>query len=760
MIDQALNIDLFYDGIQKFKINLKKAGIKIKKGLIYPFNTIGLISINTPQRLSQGEYHVDWSLMSLEDLCQRYPQRIKNLFSNLNLEIEGLKITKIEVSKGNWLGACKALLEYYRNDHPTQWHHQLAVQPNSVNNSDPDLLLKDIFTFQLASSQVPRLANHHLDWSYKGKSNDEQWAWFLNRHYHFIDLLMAYQQTGKPYYIGYLNHQIIDWILSSPSLTNPSTWAQWRGLEVAWRMIHWSSIFYHLQPVQEFSDVARILMLSSIPNHGYYLRHLHSWGANWLCREMNGLATISLYWPEFKQAKEWLKYAKNRFIKEIDIQVYPDGVHKELTSHYHRVTMNDFQSFARLLTQADQFVPLPFKKRLEQMWNYLAYSMRPDGSGVLNNDSDRDENQQPVQEAAITYDRPDWTYITTNGKLGLKPIGEPSVLFPWAGQMIMRNGWDTQDHWAFFDIGPMGINYHIHNDKLHLSIAAYGRDLLVDSGRYSYVRSPYWRYFRGSASHNVILVDGGGQKMDIREARRPLVENINYSISSELDYARGQFDQGFQRVSGTAIHTRSVVYLHDQYWIVVDQIITNRPRKLETLWHFHPDCTVVVEGDSVGSVDAGLGNLKIIPASPVGWMVNLIQGQENPVQGWWSREYNHKQPNPTAIYSTQIQASTCFAWVLVPAKDRVPTVTVNLLSSSSDAIILSVKIGDRSPATIAVNFNKNLPLEVSPGVMLVGDCGVFREGQAPVVACGSIVSDQVEEISSSSLAVLRKLTNL
>jgi hypothetical protein len=152
--------------------------------------------------------------------------------------------------------------------------------------------------------------------------------------------------------------------------------------------------------------------------------------------------------------------------------------------------------------------------------------------------------------------------------------------------------------------------------------------------------------------------------------------------------------------------------------------------------------------------------MKIIPASPVGWMVNLIQGQENPVQGWWSREYNHKQPNPTAIYSTQIQTYTCFAWVLVPAKDRVPTVTVNLLSSFSDAIILSVKIGDRSPAIIAVNFNKNLPLEVSPGVMLVGDCAVFREGQAPLVACGSIVSDPVEEISSSSLAVLGKLTNL
>lgn len=716
-----------------------KAKRKIKTKYVYPLTQNWLISVN-PTRIINYQHNSNWSEISLPEVCERYPQRIKHLFSSLNLEIENLQTVKIAVHQENWLKACEALLEYYRNRNFHKWHHPLGVQPNTVNHSDADLLLKDTFTFQLVTEKVPRLSDNHLNWSYKGSQNDRQWAWFLNRHYHFIDLFIAYQKTGNLDYIFCLNHQIIDWILSSSPSTSRFTWAQWRGLEVAWRMNHWSSFFYRLQSVEAFSPAARILILSSISDHGYYLRHFHNWGANWLCREMNGLATLALFWPEFKQSQQWFKYAQDCLVREMSIQVYPDGVHKELTSHYHQVTMNDFQAFADLLRQSGQPIPPLFQKRLEQMWNYLAYSMRPDGHGVLNNDSDRDDNQAVVKQAAIAYKRPDWTYIATNGNSGQKPTGEPSTVFPWAGQMVMRSGWDKQAHWAFFDMGPMGINYHIHNDKLHLSVAAYGRDLLVDSGRYSYVRSPYWHYFRGSAGHNVILVDGGGQNIGIREASRPLAENINYSISAELDYCQSRFEGGFMGVSGRVTHTRAVVYLRDQYWVVVDQIFTNHPRQIDTLWHFHPDCTVVNEADTVGSVDAGLGNLKIIPISTLDWTVNLVRGQENPVQGWWSREYNHKQPNSTAIYSTQIRTSTCFAWVLVPAQGRVPAVDVRLLSATSDTMVISVKVGDRSPAQIAVNLNINKPLKLPSELTLMGDCAVLRAGKAPLVVGGLLRS--------------------
>ena len=49
----------------------------------------------------------------------------------------------------------------------------------------------------------------------------------------------------------------------------------------------------------------------------------------------------------------------------------------------------------------------------------------------------------------------------------------------------MRDGWHERAHWAWFDAGPWGIA-HQHNDKLHLSVSPFGRDVLVDTGRYNY----------------------------------------------------------------------------------------------------------------------------------------------------------------------------------------------------------------------------------------------------------------------------------
>lgn len=629
---------------------------KLKITSLTPFMFAFMLKANTGRGRDICTTKIE---IAFEEICFLYPKRIRKLFASLDLDRKGLEMVKTAVKQNDWSSACEALIAYYREGKTAPWLRRHAVESSVAIDPWIEPILKDTFTFQLVTGKIPRCQNGLLDWAHKGPKNDKEWAWFLNRHYHLLDLFAAYQKTGNLSYIRCINNHITDWIISSPSKTSPKTWAQWRGLETAYRIVHWAPLFYGLQQAEEFSLATRILMLSSILDHAYYLRHFDSWGANWVSREMNALATAALCWPEFKNSKQWLDYAIARMLHAINEQVYPDGVHKELTSHYHWITLRDFQNLANLLEISGSSVSAAFKVSLEQMWNYLAYSMRPDGHSVLNNDSDRQYNRLLVSKAALSYQRADWTYIATNGKAGQKPEGEPSTVFPWAGQVVMRSGWDAEAHWAFFDVGPLGINYHIHNDKLHLSIAAYGRDLLVDSGRYSYVRDKFWKYFRGSSSHNVILIDGKGQKGDVKEWHQPMTGN--YAIEPSFDFARSTFDRGFIGLKGKASHSRAIVYLRGRYWIVVDRIGTDHFRKIESLWHFHPDCTVVVEGESVSSIDSGVGNLRIIPVSNLSWEVQIIQGQEDPIQGWWSREYNHKVPNPTAVYSTDIEESAIFA---------------------------------------------------------------------------------------------------
>src|SRR5690606_25840300 len=97
---------------------------------------------------------------------------------------------------------------------------------------------------------------------------------------------------------------------------------------------------------------------------------------------------------------------------------------------------------------------------------------------------------------------------------------------------------------------------HQHRDMLHLSVSAFGKDLLVDGGRYTHqdyfsFDPTIWRgYFRSSFSHNVILIDGHGQKEGPLRTDTPLQENVHYRLDKSYDYITGKFIQGFENVEG------------------------------------------------------------------------------------------------------------------------------------------------------------------------------------------------------------------
>jgi len=362
--------------------------------------------------------------------------------------------------------------------------------------------------------------------------------------------------------------------------------------------------------------------------------------------------------------------------------------------------LHSFSGMVNLAHQANRSLPAEFRAAIERMHNYIAYSMEPNGYAPLNNDSNLDYVRDEVRSAADAFNRRDWLYIAANGKDGDAPQGLPSVVFPWAGQAVMRSGWDADAHWAFFDAGPLGIG-HWHYDKLHLSVSAFGRDILVDGGRYTYQAGPWRRYFVSSLSHNVVLVDGKGQVAYEKEATAP-IEGA-YKIAPQCDFVRGDYTGGYEGIEGTSTHTRAVAYLRGQYFVVVDRIATDRPRTIQALWHFHPACTVTVDGNNVESVDEERGNVRIVPVAAFPWRVEIVKGRGEPdIQGWWSREYNIKEPNVCAIYSSDIKQTTTFAWVIVPGTGRIPPIRAEMVKADDNAVTLRVSREGQSDQMLIV----------------------------------------------------------
>lgn len=642
-------------------------------------------------------------IRTVEEVCSAYPEQMKAIFQNLNLSYPGLEEVKKAYDHHDIPLACKNLLTYYsRSGFVTK---ELAGEKMKATGV-ADSILQDIFTFQRVTDKVPHLEDGHLNWSYTGPEHDIEWAWALNRHYPVNDLLMAYSETKNPKYVQYIDGFIKDWIINSwPYPGVKSTTAMWRGLEVSFRAKVWSAVFFGLMHTKMISPATQLLILSSLPQHAHYARNFHAQG-NWLTMEISGLATVATSWPEYKEAPSWLNYAIETMTASMKEQVYPDGVQSELTSSYHLVALDNFNQLAEICHKANVQLAAYYTKTLEDMWNYLAMSMRPDGFGLLNNDADLMYNRDRILKSAEKYGRNDWKFIASNGKAGMRPNSAPSFIFPWAGQLISRSDYGSDAQWSFFDIGPWGSG-HQHNDKLHLSVAAYGRDLLVDGGRFAYkggVADKFRQYAVGSQSHNIILVDGKGQAAGSKLAEMPLPEN-RYKIAGDFDYGSGTFEK-YIGLEGLFSHTRACFYVRGKFWVIADQITTDRPRKIEALWHWHPDCIVQQEGSGIVSTKNQRGNLKIIPVGGnAGWKISLVKGEEKPaIQGWYSKEYNTFEPNTTSVYSSQINSNTTFVWVLWPSEGVAPDIRAEILSQDADSVKVRITEPDGGRWDILVPF--------------------------------------------------------
>ncbi len=652
-------------------------------------------------------YSQNWQeIKSVEEVCSAYPEVMEKMLGQFNLDYPGLEKVKTSLEAGELVDACTQLLQHYENSKNAL--HLRTEQPVESDKKEAvaDSVLKNVFVIQNVKGELPVDEDGHRDWYYKGPNNDSEWAWLSNRHSQINHVFDVYLETGNPKYAQFIDLFLRDFIIKSmPYPAQRSITSVWRGLEVSFRAKVWSRIFYGLLNNNHLTPATRLLILSSLPDHAHYNRNFHG-GNNWLTMEISALATVAANFPEYRNAEEWLSYSVEAMTESMKDQVYPDGVQTELTSHYHNVSLTNFEQFKDICDSANRELPPFFNQTLEKMYYYISHAARPDGYRILNNDGDRGSDRELILKGAAIYNKPEWEYIATNGGSGVKPADGPSWFFPWAGHLISRSGYDKDAHWSFFDIGPWGSG-HQHNDKLHVSIAAFGRDLLVDAGRFAYtgeVAEKYRPYAKGSQSHNVLLIDGRGQGPGPTHAEEP-VSKRHWLITEEYDLAWNSFDS-FDSLVGKCTHTRRLFYARGDLWVVVDEIETDLPRNIEALWHWHPQCKVAANGINVTTQNER-GNLLIIPVGEQDWEVSFVKGQEDPeMQGWYSEEYNKYEPNTASVYSTHIKSDSKFIWVLFPSENIAEGVIAEIINETPKEIKIRVATKENDEWVVSVPLSK------------------------------------------------------
>jgi hypothetical protein len=633
-------------------------------------------------------------------------QRLDTLFRQLDPLHPSVGPIRADWEAGRALQAAAALDAYYAaKDFPLDMLDPAAIPADLLEHADAAVAGRFLIIEEWET--LARRPDGGPDWHDRGARRDKERAWMLNRHPFLPVLAEAYLRTGDRRYKEALNSLWRDWILHNPYPDRLTFSPPWRALEVARRILGaWVHAFYAAAVIE---PETRLLALCSILDHGDALReHASFWGGNHLITEKLALLTLSTAWPELAPAAQWRDYAIDRVSRQLRRQTYPDGSYMELSNHYQRVVLFNARYFLRLLAMHDSgFRDLPVVETIERMWDFHAAVMRPDGHGPLSNASDQEHNASQVLSVWEFHDRPDWLYIATSGAQGRRPTGTPSRLFPWAGQAILRSGWDRDAHWIYFDAGPYGTA-HQHVDRFQVSASLNGEPLLVDTGRHTYQPGKWKDYFQGPEGHNVLLLDERPAQQGPRKVSRPLpvafLSRDGVSFTAASSAFRPDGFAGFS-LRGPVPWTRAVLLDHRGFALILDHLVTFRDHALRANWHFAPGVSPETAGRA----------LRL--ASPRQLLDRgALVGAEHPrPRGFFSPQYNRRVPITLLHFNGRIDRPTTLVWILQPPDT--PAVEVVVLSDPGAPVLrLRLQQDARHLASVEVQLHPQpVLLRYDPG---------------------------------------------
>jgi hypothetical protein len=238
----------------------------------------------------------------------------------------------------------------------------------------------------------------------------------------------------------------------------------------------------------------------------------------------------------------------------------------------------------------------------------------------------------------------------------------------------MRSDWTDRARVLAFDAGPqgMGTSAHGHADALSFVCSADGVDWLIDPGTYVYTASRAWRdFFRSTAAHNTAVVDDQDQAepVDWFKWRKLPRVHLEQAISSpSLDYAVASHD-GYASLPKPVFHKRRILFVKPDYWLISDELTGEGEHQLKFCFHFAPGVSLQpAEHGCLAS--KGEERFQLLASGPE-CRFRVFVGEESPIQGWYSRDYGHREPAPVLIAEAASRVPFRIHWLLVPgAKDR------------------------------------------------------------------------------------------
>lgn len=612
-----------------------------------------------------------------------------------------------------------------------------------------------------------------FSWSHN-PSRDKEWQIAHHKFYFAVDLAHAWRERRDARYLIAWSDLIASWLREMGTGFITASDAQVE----AKRVEHWVLSFLLLRgtdwPRHVPGDFLRRFLERIAREADYISRNLRP-ARNHRTFQLYAVFLAGVMFPEFARAPDMVELGRDLLTENLLRDFLEDGVHVELSSHYHNITLETALAFVELAQLNRVELDRGLLERLHHAAEFSLWLQWPDGDIPLINDSDNGDHRPMLLQAARLFRDP---HLAWGGSLGAAgtPPAEPARHFAEAGYFVLRDGWGgdaagyARRQHVLYDCAGIGAGSHYHADLFSFCYHLNGTPLVVDPGRYTYDANPdcagidWRREFKSTAFHNTVTVDGRDQTRYLSKSRNPPPGVERYDRARhphkrgpepelvEKDWFLGR-DSAW--VWGTArsheyspLHSRWLVHMAREYLFILDLVQPGDGDRHEAALHFHLAARWL--GAATLAEDEGGALLR-----GEGWQIrSLVEGGDRATleRGWVSTTYGVKQAAPLFSVRRAGRGPMVFASLLGP---DAPRFRVRRFAREQAARGLCFVVeGERAGVSFSDRFflDPESGEAAAPGLLYRGSRAAWRIGRGGAIEYGFAARPNLLEIRAAPQA--------
>jgi len=443
-------------------------------------------------------------------------------------------------------------------------------------------------------------------------------VWWLNRHYHLVDLAKAYAVTEDERYAKKLTDELESWFREC---AYPYGLPWTTSMEAAMRLTVWC-VVYRLMKAKLpacFTEAFALSFFRVVRQHYEHVkfnRSRYSSANNHALAELTALLCAQKTFPNLfvNEEESWAE----ELGKEADKQFSDKGVNLEMALSYHAFSLE-------LLCAAAACDP-EFLEKIRPLLNSAALYLER-ARTTAETCGEYGDSDEAVATGLIPRDE---KYYANVVKLAMalslpeandaEEIGEPFQWYvcksapPVLTEDRIHYSKDVGMFWRgkvgegllvdlFFVTGPLGFGKlaaHGHADALSFVMSVNGTPVFIESGTGAYHQNRKWRkYFRSTAAHNTLEAEGESQSQDLA----PFVWRENFRVEIESD---DMTEEGFNLSARHYGYKKRFSLTHrrtlklegpSSYLEILDETLGCDSVRARQFFHVSPLCSVAQTGN-------------------------------------------------------------------------------------------------------------------------------------------------------------------